>query len=516
MEVITGPSASFVQQQQQSQPDLVGQYGRLLQLKNLQAQQAMIPLQQQEAQQRVQANQLDIQQKQRALKDQEIMSGVMQKWGQPATASGTATPGAAPQSSAPDYDQLLDMARKSGVSYSTYQGLQQHVLDMKAKAATIAKDDAQTGQDRAGTLVKNNGMIVDALSGVINAPDAEVIPRLSATAQQLQQQGLLDQQHTQMAQQLVQSGDPASVRKALDIYAKSLGGYNKLQEQASNDLKLQQEKGKSDPSSPFYAPTQQAVAMGTAPGAAQIQAGEVKQAAAKAGAEAKARQPYEMSLAAQRQALSQGDPQAAAQLLVNGDATLSELKSRGATPDFIAKTLFNARKLSGGKYNAQEADANFKVAQSPANVAFFGSAGSLVSKGGTLDQLEAAGRDIPQGKIPALNSIADWTKAATGSGPLAKYASLALGAADDYAKVMGGGQGSDTSRQQALDLFKANLSPEGRAGSVSGVRGAVNSQAVSRIGSNPIMRRMYSGQFQDPAQSGSSSDLFSQFGGKAH
>src|SRR6185437_601234 len=29
---------------------------------------------------------------------------------------------------------------------------------------------------------------------------------------------------------------------------------------------------------------------------------------------------------------------------------------------------------SGGKYNAQSADAQFKVAQSPANVAFFGSA----------------------------------------------------------------------------------------------------------------------------------------------
>lgn len=77
MEVITGPSASFVAQQQQSQPDLVGQYSRLLQLKNLQQQQALAPLQVQEAQQRVQANTLDIQSKQR---EADSAKAIMDAW----------------------------------------------------------------------------------------------------------------------------------------------------------------------------------------------------------------------------------------------------------------------------------------------------------------------------------------------------------------------------------------------------------------------------------------------------
>jgi hypothetical protein len=257
--------------------------------------------------------------------------------------------------------------------------------------------------------------------------------------------------------------------------------------------------------------------MGTAPGAAQIQAGEVKQAGRKAKAEAAARQPYEMQLAAQRQALSQGDPRAAAQLLIDGDATLGELKARGSTPGFIARTLHEARRLSGGKYNAQAAEANFNVAKSPANVAFFGSAKSLVDPGGTLDQLADAGRNLPSSSLPALNTLADWEQAARGSGPLAKYASTAIGVADDYAKVMGGGQGSDTSRLQALNLIKANASPEGRAGAIEGIRGAVLSQTNSRIGGNPVLKRMY-GDISSGTHDGqsSSNDPFAQFGGKAH
>jgi hypothetical protein len=229
--------------------------------------------------------------------------------------------------------------------------------------------------------------------------------------------------------------------------------------------------------------------------------------------------PGEMALARQRQALSQGDPNAAGQLMVNGDATLSELKARGATPDFIAKALFAANRLSGGKYNAPAADAQYNVARSEDNVKFFGSANSLIDPGGTLDQLQQAGKNIPHGQLPSLNTLADWEKLATGNGPLSHYAATALGVSDDYAKVMGGGQGSDSSRLQALNLIKANASDEGRGEAVAGIRDAVVSQTKSRIGNNPVLGRMYG----SPALSGggqpashAANDPFAQFGGKAH
>lgn len=492
------------------QPDLLEKYGQLQQLRgNQQAMQqlaALAPLQQQEAQQSVQSGQLDIQQKQIALKDQQALSAAMQQWGkppvasstQPASADGTAP--AAPTATQPNYDDLIDLAKKNGASFNAIKGIQTYALDMKAKASTIAKDDAQTGASNANALKTKIGLVNDALTGVVNLPDQQLAQGIMAAASDLSQKGLIDPQHVQQAQALAQqaqSGDVAGARQHLQMQINSTGGFANAITEAQKKLNLEQDQGKTDPTSPLYAPTAASVAMGTAPGAAQIQSGEAKQAGAKAASEAAARQPYEMALARQRQALTQGDPNAAGQLLVNGDATLSELKSRGATPQFIENALTAAHRLSGGKYNAQSADAQFDVAKSPANVAFFGSSKSLTDKGGTLDQLSAAAKDIPGGLIPAFNSIADWEKAATGSGPIAKYAALALGVADDYAKVMGGGQGSDSSRMQALNLVGAKQSPAQREGSISGIRGAVGSQTNSRIGNNPVLGRMYG----SPAQS---------------
>jgi hypothetical protein len=153
-------------------------------------------------------------------------------------------------------------------------------------------------------------------------------------------------------------------------------------------------------------------------------------------------------------------------------------------------------------------------------VAFFGSAKSLTDQGGTLDQLANVAKSIPANQLPALNTIADWTKLATGNGPLKHFAATALGVADDYAKVMGGGQGSDTSRLAALDLVKNSDSPEARSGAIQGIRDAVVSQTKSRIGSNPVLGRMYgSGLTQAPgvqAAPSPANDPFAQFGGKAH
>ena len=523
-----------------AQPDVLGNFARIQQIRQ---QQLMAPLQQQEAQQTIQQGALDLQQKQIALKDQQAMQKSMQEWGQPKSAASapaaaaqvsTALPGqsgygmsapalgapAAPQK-APDassfnYEDLVPLAIKNGASFNAVHQLQTGILDMKAKAATIAMDDARAGSSNAETMKTKNGLIIDAMSSALSAPDQQLPQQVMSTAQELAGKGLLDPQHVQMAQQLAQSGDPNAIRQQLTMYVKSLGGFSQLLTEAQKKVDLSNAAGKTDPNSPLYAPTEQAVAMGTAPGAAQIQQGKTKQAASVAAADESARMPGEMRLAAQRQALTQGDPMAAAQLLVNGDATLSELKARGSTPQFIAQTLAGAHQLSGGKYNAQQADAAFQVAKSPAQVQFFGSAKSLTDPGGTLDQLAQVGKTVPQNRIPAFNTVADWEKAATGSGPVAEYAARALGVADDYAKVMGGGVGSDTSRLQALNLIAQNKSPEQRAAALNGIRGSVLSQTRSRIGSNPILQRMYGdvGSGSGPATGGN--DPFAQFGGKAH
>lgn len=468
------------------QPNLLEQYGQLQALRGNQQQMqqraALAPLQQQEAQQSVQQGGLDIEQKQRALQDQKASTAALSQWdGQ-------------------KIDDLYPLMLKNGASASAVFGIKKQVLDQQTAIATAAKNNAQATEATVNATLKKHDAITGALSPLLDAkqvPDDQLPQTLDATIQSLVSQGLLDPQHAQAAEQLKQSGDPSLIRQGINQFSKTLMATSQITEQALKQAQTglananaTNARGKIDPNSPLYAPSQDAVALGTAPGAKQIQTNEVQMAGRKAGAEAGARQPYELALAAQKQALSQGDPKAAGALLGNHDATLSELKSRGATPDFIAKALFYA-KQANPTYSPQQDEAQFAVAKSPANTAFFGSAGSLTDKGGTLDQLAEAAKAIPQHDIPVFNTFDDAVKAAAGSGPIAHYASLLVGVADDYSKVMGGGAGSDTSRNQAIKLVPANASPDQRSGAIQGIRGAVASQMKSRIGTNPVMQRMY-------------------------
>lgn len=283
----------------QPPPNAMEQYGQLMQLRNA-------PIQNQILQQQAQAGQMDVQQKQIQLKDQQAMSAAMQQWGQskPAPAGGAAQGAPSASSTMPNYDDLVELAKKNGASFNAIKGLQTSILDMRAKAATIAKDDAQTGASNATAMKTKNGMIVDAMTGVMNLPDEQIAPGLLSVAQELAGKGLLDPQHIQMAQQLAQSGNPASIRQQLDVYAKSLGGFSQMLTDAQKKAELVKTQGASDPNSPFYAPSPTAVTLGTAPKAAEIKAGEASQKATVAGAEASARQPYELELARQRAAIA--------------------------------------------------------------------------------------------------------------------------------------------------------------------------------------------------------------------
>jgi hypothetical protein len=307
-----------------AEPSLLGQYAQLQALKN---QQVMQPLQQQEAQNQVQSSAIDLQMKKQQMKDQQAMSATMQQWGQakpqpsvttqtgafgnadtgepisagtPLTVKGPAGAGSgATASTAPNYDDLVPLAIKNGASFAAVQQLQAHVLDMKTKAATIAMDDARAGASNADAMKTKNGLITDAMTGVINTPDAQLPQAIQQTAQQLAQQGLFDPPHVQQAMQLAAMAqqNPAQARQALQVQANSLGAFSKLLDDAQKQVATSNEQGKTNPNSPLYAPTEAAVAMGTAPGAQQIQQGKTAQAAATAGAEANARFPLEMKLA---------------------------------------------------------------------------------------------------------------------------------------------------------------------------------------------------------------------------
>lgn len=465
------PALSLRPPQQQSDP--VERYARLAQLKSMIQEQ---PLRQQALQQQVQSGQLDMQQRQREL---DSSSAIMQSY----------------QEANGDLSKAHELASKTG------KALPSDLIKLKEADARMRVNAMEQLKAKGELALQQGNLMSDVANSVWDAPPEDRPLVYQAKLAQLQAAGV---DVSKMSPQYP-GDEPFNVARLalqshknyLDEAAKKATTQKTIADAAA---KTAETDFYANPSAhPNGAPgvpvetVQMQDWLTKNPGKGASDYG-VAIAGQKAAAEAKARQPYEMALAAQRQALSQGDPRAAAQLLVDGDATLGELKSRGATPDFISKTLYYAKQRSGGKYNAQQAEAEFNVAKSPANTAFFGSAKSLTDKGGTLDQLAEAGKHIPQSDITALNTLADWQKAATGNGPLAHYAATALGVADDYAKVMGGGQGSDTSRAQALRLIQTNAGPDARAGALQGIRGAVDSQVNSRIGNNSVMKRMYGTQ----------------------
>ena len=244
-------------------PNMLQMYGQMMGIKNaqqeMQQRQVMAPLEQQQAQQQVQGGGLDLQQRQLALNDQKALSATMQQWGkgtpsagagvaQASTASpdgasaaaGAPTPGeggAASSSALPSYDDLIPLAIKNGASFQAVQGLQSHILDMKSKASTIAKDDAQAGSANVAAIKAKNGMIGDAMSGVMQLPDAQLPQGILSAAQELYGKGVIDQQHMQTAQQLARLAqtDPTQARQQLNIQNLSLGAY-------SNELENQQKQ----------------------------------------------------------------------------------------------------------------------------------------------------------------------------------------------------------------------------------------------------------------------------------
>lgn len=226
----------------------------------------------------------------------------------------------------------------------------------------------------------------------------------------------------------------------------------------------------------------------------QAMSPEMKGDVAKAVEIAKQEQPLKIAQvraeAEARQAAMQGDPSAAGQLLANGSLTLKDLKTRGTTPKFIEQATLAAQKINPGYNPADEMIAEH-IAESPGASQFFGSANSLIEKGGTLDKLMELGKKIPQHDWPILNKVDDWQELARGKGPLAGYASMALGVADDYGKVMGGGNASDSARDHALSLFAKAASPEMRQQAVDATRAAVLSQRNARIGNNQFLKRQY-------------------------
>jgi hypothetical protein len=206
-----------------------------------------------------------------------------------------------------------------------------------------------------------------------------------------------------------------------------------------------------------------------------------------------AHQAYRDDLEAKAKAdqmAKQGDPKEAGRLLAGGLLTLDDLKTRGTTAQFIQQAT-DAAVAIDKDYNPAD-EKNFEhVAKSATMARFFGASRSMMEKGGTTDIVYNLGQRIPDNGMPVLNKLEDWAKLAAGKGPLSGYASSILGLADDYSKVMGGGNATDSARDHALSLMGAALTKAQRLESLQALLADVGSQQHGMIGKNRFMQREY-------------------------
>ncbi len=520
----------------QQQPSPLDEYARALQLKS---QMTNAPLQTQALQNEVQSSSADVQIKQQQLKDQQAMTATMQQWGHAKPTPAPAADGSAPapkDSSMPSYDDLVPLAIKNGASFSAVQGLQQHILAMKAQAAQIAMNDARAGSSNAEAMKSKNGMIVSAMTGVMNLPDEQLSQGIQQTAQQLAQQGLFDPQHVQQAMQLSQLAqqNPTQARQQLQVQAASLGGFSQLLDAAQKKVALGNEQGKTDPNSPLYAPTEAALAMGTAPGAQQINAGKATQAANVAGAEEQARLPGQIELARHSpmgvvmgnqlggDQNSQALDFAADNYRKTGQMPPGLMRSPGSTVAIIQRAAQMDQQDGGGGIAT-----NKSLLQ--ANVKSLDNLQKNYDQVQAFEQTAEKNMDLLQQtaqKIPDLGArfanvpVRMLASQAAGTPEMAAFKAALTTAQNEAAKVLNSSNASgvlsDSSRHELQQIIDGNVPYSAMVASLNTLKQDMTNRSQSYQAQIGDIQKRIKGAGSQPAQGSDISDPFAQFGGKAH
>lgn len=172
-----------------------------------------------------QMQQQQIQQRDQQLRDQQATTKAMLGW------------------DGKSYDDLAKGVLTNGGSATAAQAIQQHGLAIKDTASQIASRDAETGSKHIDTIVKQHDVVNGALQSLDGVPDAELGGRITELTKQFADQGLLEPELAQKAQQISQL-PPDQARQQLKLFEKNLIGQKTQFEQAKEltSQKIDQQK----------------------------------------------------------------------------------------------------------------------------------------------------------------------------------------------------------------------------------------------------------------------------------
>lgn len=199
--------------------DPMEQYGKVLQMRNMMQQN--------------QAGALDIQQKKRDIQDQQATTAAMKEALQ-------AWDG---KDHNDIYKAMPSLIAKNGGSANAVMAMQQKALASKDTSSQIALRDAETGDKKSATIIKNGDIVSGALTPLIAMPDRDFAANLPNALQSLTQNGALDPQHAQSLGALVQGVqagqvDVPTAKQNLDLYRKSMLAASQQQKEAMDQADL--------------------------------------------------------------------------------------------------------------------------------------------------------------------------------------------------------------------------------------------------------------------------------------
>lgn len=200
-----------------------------------------------------------------------------------------------------DYTALPSLVLKNGGSANAVFAATQHIQDIRAKASTMAKTDAETNSSNLDQQIKRDDEYRGRLQAVISAPAS-------------QKQALWEKEITAEEQAgKLKPGEVSQTYPGDDqatFFANHLALGSVVAKEAAEKMQAEARQsqantaattlaGKLDPKSPLYDPSAAYLAKKAAAGdpeAKSILAQQAQQAGAKAGAEAAAKFPYELQL----------------------------------------------------------------------------------------------------------------------------------------------------------------------------------------------------------------------------
>ncbi len=423
--------------------------------------------QQQAGQQNMQSGAIDLQMKQRALKDQQtIMDTLSQSDGDVEKAlpklAGKITPGA-------------------------FKDLANFHLDTKYKLSQIADNDLKVQQDQHD----RTGQLFDYASKLSDDQLAQQWPTIA------QRNNEINPQHPLDPNQPIPKAQLPSLGVGLQTQEQYLKQEQARREQQTAVTEQQKNSAQANEANARADEARANSGMLTPDKAASILANPN----ADPRLQTRAQKFQQIQLQQDRQKkqieadIQSGDPNVLGDNLAHGLMAPSQMPKRGA---IWVQAMNAANRISqretGQPFNAAKAEAQYAKAHNVQTQGVLDMIDAMNEPGGSIAIAENAAKLLPRFDSQTANSVFNVFATQFGSNEASNFHTAMLGLADEYSKVMGGGVSSDTGRQQGLDLLKAAYSKGQLSGAVTIMRQDIAARKKAIVRDNAALRSMYPDQ----------------------